>query len=76
MLALKQKQLFDTIDVLPIELKTKIVEKILASINHTDTDTDDLWITEAHKRQDDIQTGKATLINGDEVFQKISHRLS
>jgi hypothetical protein len=32
MLALKQEQLFDKIDILAIDLKTKIVDKILASI--------------------------------------------
>lgn len=31
MLVLKQKQLFDEIDILPIDLKTKIVDKILVT---------------------------------------------
>jgi hypothetical protein len=37
MLALKQEQLFDVIDILPIDLKTKIVVKIFASISPLNT---------------------------------------
>jgi hypothetical protein len=42
MLALKQEQLFDEINILPIDLKTKIVDKILASITPTNTSIDAL----------------------------------
>ncbi len=44
MLASKQEQLFDEIDILPIDLKTKIVDKILASITPLNTSIDALWI--------------------------------
>jgi len=44
MVALKQKQLFDEIDILPIDLKTKIVDKILASITPLNTTIDSIWI--------------------------------
>ncbi len=46
MLALKQEQLFDEIDILPIDLKTKIVDRILASITPANTSIDALWIKE------------------------------
>ena len=51
MIALKQKQLFDEIDILPIDLKTKIVDKILNSINPTNKVIDDLWIKEVPNRK-------------------------
>ena len=76
MLALKQKQLFDEIDILPIDLKTEIVYKILASITPVNTSIDALWIKEVNKRKSDIETGNVTLVDGDEVFQKISQRLN
>ncbi|MFA5454039.1 MAG: addiction module protein [Sulfurimonas sp.] len=75
MLALKQEQLFDEIDILPIDLKTKIVEKILASITPTNSSIDELWIKEANKRKQEIESDSVKLINGDEVFKKISQRL-
>ena len=60
MTALKQEQLFDEIDVLPIDLKTKIVDKILNSINPIDKSIDDLWIKEVNKRKDEIESSKVT----------------
>ena len=75
MVALQQKQLFDEIDILPIDLKTKIVDKILNSISPINKSIDDLWIEEANKRKNEIESDNVTLVNGDEVFKKISQRL-
>ena len=76
MLALKQEQLFDEINILPIDLKTKIVDKILASITPVNSSMDALWIKEVNKRKNDIETNSVTLIDGGEVFQKIAKRLN
>jgi len=76
MLALKQEQLFDEIDILPIDLKTKIVDKILASITPSNSSIDALWIKEVNKRKTDIETNSVSLVDGDEVFQKIAKRLN
>ncbi len=75
MLALNQKELFDEIDILPIDLKTKIVDKILSSITPIDSSIDALWIKEANKRKKEIETNSVALVDGDEVFQKIAKRL-
>ena len=61
---------------LPIDLKTKIVDKILASITPPNTSIDALWIKEANKRKNEIETDSVSLVNGDEVFQKIAKRLN
>lgn len=74
--ALQQKQLFDEIDVLPIDLKTKIVDKILNSIKPTNKSIDNLWIEKVNKRKNEIETGDVKLVNGDEVFRKIAQRLN
>jgi len=76
MLAIKEEQLFDEIDTLPIDIKTKIVDKILASITPVNSSIDKLWIKEANKRKSDIQNNKVSLVDGDEVFKKISKRLN
>lgn len=76
MLALKQEQLFDEIDILPIDLKTQIVDKILASITPSNSLIDTLWIKEVNKRKIDVETGSVSLVDGDEVFKKISQRLN
>ncbi|MDA3909323.1 MAG: addiction module protein [Sulfurimonas sp.] len=76
MLALKQEQLFDEIDILPIDLKTEIVDKILASITPVNASIDALWIKEVNKRKTDIEINNVSLVEGDEVFKKISKRLN
>lgn len=75
MTALKQEQLFDEIDILPLDLKTKIVDKILNSINPIEKSIDDLWIKEVNKRKDEIESSNVTLVSGNEVFNKIAKRL-
>jgi hypothetical protein len=75
MTALKQDELFNEIDILPIDLKTEIVDKILASITPLNSEIDKLWIKEANKRKQEIESNSVTLINGNEVFKKISQRL-
>jgi hypothetical protein len=76
MTALKQEQLFDEIDILPIDLKTKMVDKILASITPLNSEIDKLWIKEVNKRKQEIESDSVTLVDGDEVFKKISQRLN
>ncbi|SFV51141.1 hypothetical protein MNB_SM-7-135 [hydrothermal vent metagenome] len=76
MLALKQEQLFDAIDVLPIDVKTQLIDKLLTSITPIDTSIDALWIKEVKKRKNEIESDLVTLIDGDEVFQKIAKRLN
>jgi hypothetical protein len=75
MTALKQDELFNEIDILPIDLKTEIVEKILASITPTNASIDALWIKEVNKRKQEIESNSVTLVDGDKVFKKISQRL-
>jgi len=75
MTVLKQEQLFEEIEILPIDLKTKIIDKILASITPLNSEIDKLWIQEANKRKQEIESNSVTLVDGDEVFKKISQRL-
>ena len=71
----KQEQLFNEIDILPIDLKIKIVDRILSSITPTDSLIDEQWIKEIERRKREVENGKATLVDGDEVFRKIFKRL-
>lgn len=73
---LKQAELFNEIDILPIDLKTEIVDKILANITPLNSENDKLWIKEANKRKQEIKSNSVSLVNGDEVFKKISQRLN
>ena len=75
MVAIEEQKLFESIDILPTDLKTKLVDKLLSSINPTHASIDDLWIQEAQNRKEEIENGSVQLINGAEVFTKIKQRL-
>jgi len=72
MLALTQEELLSEIELLPIDLKREIVDRILTSITPINNDIDLLWIEEANERKKAIETNEISLINGSEVFQKIT----
>jgi hypothetical protein len=75
-LALKQEELFKEIEFLPIDIKTKLIDKLLSSITKTDTNIDNIWIDEATKRKESIEQGEVNLVDGKEVFAKIAKRLN
>ncbi len=75
MAALKEEELLEEIDILPLELKTKIVERLLESITPTNSAVDALWIQEVEKRRSEVENSPDILVDGDEVFQKIAKRL-
>jgi len=72
--ALTQQQLFDEIETLPIELKTKMIDTLLTSINPVKKSIDTLWIQEVKKRKTQIDSGEVTLVDGEEVFRKIASK--
>ena len=74
MTAIKEKQLFEEIEILPIDLKTKLVEQILSGLNKIDKEIDELWLNESILRKNDIDNGKVSLVDGDKVFQKFFNK--
>jgi len=74
MLAINQKELFKNIEVLPIELKTKLVDRLLTSLNPLNDSVDNAWIKEANRRKKELETGAVVTVSGDEVFKKIQER--
>lgn len=71
-----QQQLFDEIDVLPIDLKTKLVDKLLSSLSPNDRLVDEQWIMEVQKRKADIESGVVSLVDGEEVFRQIAQKFN
>jgi putative addiction module component (TIGR02574 family) len=62
---------------LPIEDRLNLIDKLLSSTNlPLSKDIDKAWSIEAEKRCQDLDSGKANLIPGDEVFKKIKKRFS
>ncbi len=60
---------------LPADDRMVLIDKLLHSANlPTQIEIDKLWAKEVERRGKDIETGKAKLIPGEEVFRKIRTR--
>ena len=70
-MATKADELMSMVESLPIEIKTKLIEKILNSLHPTQKEIDALWAQEVEKRLNDIRTGKVKPVPADEVFEEI-----
>ena len=67
----KTIELISTVESLPIDIKTTLIEKLLNSLHPSQKEIDKLWAKEAERRVSDIKTGKVKTIPGDEVFREI-----
>ena len=62
---------------LPIEARLILIDKLLQSTNlPTRTEIDQAWIREVELRLQSLNSGKAKLIPGEVVFEKIKNRFS
>jgi putative addiction module component (TIGR02574 family) len=62
---------------LPIDDRLILIDKLLISTNlPTQNDIDQAWSKEVERRCQELDSGKARLIPGEEVFEKIKKRFS
>jgi putative addiction module component (TIGR02574 family) len=69
-------ELISVAESLPLDLKTVLIDRLLNSLNPSIKEIDELWAEEAERRVEEIKKGKVKLVSGEEVFAKISERLS
>ena len=74
MIALNTHQLLAEVDSMPIDLKTKLIDKLLNSLNPHSESIEALWKQEIDTRVSAIESGTVALVDGDEVFRKIKAR--
>ena len=74
MLAIDTNQLFSEVESLPLDLKTKLIDKLLSSLNPTNDSVEKLWEKEIESRVEAIENNNVTLIDGNMVFQKIKDK--
>lgn len=67
----KTSDLISKVESLPVDIKTKLIEKLLNSLHPSQKEIDKLWVKEAERRVTEIKTGKVKTIPGDEVFKEI-----
>ena len=73
---MKTDELMSIADSLPVDIKTKLIDKLLNSLNPTSKEIDELWKTEAERRVKEIKNGKVKPIPGEEVFKEIRKKIS
>jgi putative addiction module component (TIGR02574 family) len=74
MVAIDTNQLFSEIELLPVDMKTKLIDKLLSSLNPAKRDTETLWKKEIDSRVNAIENGDVSLVNAETVFQKIKDK--
>lgn len=70
----KTDELMEMVESLPVEIKTKLIEKILESLNPTQKEIDKLWAEEAEKRVEEIKSGKVKTIPAEKVFEEVKRK--
>ena len=72
---LKTDELIEEAVSLPVEIRARLIDKLLKSLNPAQEEIDKIWATEAEKRVEEIKNGKVETISGEKVFKKIQNRL-
>ncbi|MHA1887849.1 MAG: addiction module protein, partial [Promethearchaeota archaeon] len=61
---------------LPSNLRSQLIEELIKSLNvPIQPEIDQIWAEEAEKRVQAIQSGKITLIDGEEVINQMRKRI-
>lgn len=67
---MKTKDLLKEISDLPVKVRAKLADEILATLNPVDEDIQDAWVEEVHRRMKGVEEGKSELVPGDKVFKQ------
>ena len=71
---LKKDELIKEVISLPVDIRVRLIDKLLKSLNPSQEHIDKIWVTEAEKRVSEIKNGKVETISGEEVFKKIKNK--
>jgi len=67
-------ELFEMAEMLPIDEKALLVDRLLDSMFPRQAEIDELWKIEAERRVEEVRTGKVKTIPGEQVFAEIKER--
>lgn len=68
------KDLIDEALSLPVEDRALIADAVLRSLNAPDVEIDREWFELALRRRDELRSGKAQTVAGEDVFERIRRR--
>jgi len=61
-------------EMLPIDMKLELVDRLLESISPSQKEIDELWKIEIERRVEEVRSGKVKTIPGEQVFAEIEER--
>lgn len=67
-------ELIEMAEMLPIDEKALLVDRLLESMFPRQKEIDELWAIEAERRVEDVRSGKVKTIPGEQVFAEIEER--
>ena len=67
-------ELEDLVDLLPIDMKLELIDRLLESISSTSKEVEEAWEAEVERRIDEVENGEVKLIPGEEVFARMRER--
>jgi putative addiction module component (TIGR02574 family) len=74
-MAVLAEKIYEQALELPIDERLSLIDKLLSSTNlPTQNDVDKAWLEEVERRSQDLDSGKAVLIPGEEVFRELKER--
>ena len=75
-MTLEEKIYKEALD-LPVEDRLSLIDKLITSTNlPTQKDIDKAWSKEVDRRFRQLESGKSTIIPGEEVFDKVKKKFS
>jgi putative addiction module component (TIGR02574 family) len=73
---MKIEELINNAESLPVDIRVKLVESLLLSLNPKESKIDKSWANLAKKRSADIHTASAETISGEDVFSKVWNKFN
>ena len=70
------REIIQEASCLPVEERAVIVDSLLRSLNVPDPLIEREWIAVAHRRLDDLLSGRVKGVSGKEVFSRLSERFA
>lgn len=69
---IKTDELISEAVSLPLEIRTKLIDQLLLSLNPERLDIDELWKKKVKTRLEEVKANKVELIDGEKVFNDIN----
>ena len=70
------REIIQEATALPVEERALIIDSLLRSLNMPDMENENEWIAVAHRRLEELRSGRVRAIPGDEVFANIRKRFA